>query len=160
VSAWTIKRFILARVVVAAVVDTWTSVDKLREVLAPHWEEPREHREQRGPAGTKYNTCPVKVRKFHEDLRDAGWYDAGPDARARYVRAAKALSYDLGDEDGRKIFEEVVCWRGERQDEGMPTSADGLSKATRPPSDPRPVRTTGVHGIAHRFPCCSLSVPV
>jgi len=98
----------------------WSSADKLREALATYM-QPRRHSEPTAPRCDR-NTDPAKARAFHERLRDAGHYDAGPDARTRYIRAAKALSYDLGDE-GRKIWEDIICWRGARSDEGEPVDA-------------------------------------
>jgi AAA domain/RepB DNA-primase from phage plasmid len=99
--------------------EEWTSTEDLRKVLAAHWQEPRA--EPLAPRGT-FDLCPNKVRNFHERLRDTGYYDREHDdpetTRKRWIGAAKALSYDLGDE-GRAIFDEVVCWKGERQDEGL-----------------------------------------
>jgi Family of unknown function (DUF5906) len=96
----------------------WTNVEDLRKVLKDHWEEPRH--EPLTPRG-KHDVCPDKARDFHARLRDAGYYDRDPDdldtTRKRWIHAAKALSYDLGDQ-GRAIFEEIVCWKGKREDEG------------------------------------------
>jgi hypothetical protein len=103
--------------------DKWTIVSELRTALEAHWEQPRA--EPLARHGT-YDTCPVKTRDFHVRLRDAGYYDRDPDdqdtARLRWIHAAKALSFDLGDA-GRAIFDEVVCWRGARPDEGLPVDA-------------------------------------
>lgn len=97
----------------------WTSVYTLRSTLQPHWVEPR--KDPLKPQSER-DVCPNKARDFHVRLREAGYYDAGPSARTRYIRAAKALSADLGDE-GRKIWEDVVCWDGSREDEGEPVTA-------------------------------------
>jgi hypothetical protein len=99
---------------------TWTTVDALRKAVAEHWEQPRAEATPLAPRGT-YDNCPIKLRAFHERLRDAGYYDRDADdletTRLRWLHAAKALSYDLGDA-GRPIWEEVVCWKGTRADEG------------------------------------------
>jgi RecA-family ATPase len=103
-----------------------TTVERLRQVLAQHMEKPRSDRTPQA-ARTKLDICPVKVRAFHEGLRDAGYYDRDPEdlevTRLRWIHAAKALSYDLGDVEGRKIWEEVVCWQGKRKDEGLAVDA-------------------------------------
>jgi RecA-family ATPase len=99
---------------------TWTTTDALRKAVAEHWEQPRAEATPLAPRGI-YDNCPIKIRAFHERLRDAGYYDRDADdletTRLRWLHAAKALSYDLGDA-GRPIWEEVVCWKGTRADEG------------------------------------------
>jgi hypothetical protein len=99
---------------------TWTTTDALRKAVAEHWEQPRAEATPLAPRGT-FDNCPIKIRAFHERLRDAGYYDRDADdletTRLRWLHAAKALSYDLGDA-GRTIWEEVVCWKGTRADEG------------------------------------------
>lgn len=89
---------------------TFTDAGKLKAILHPHWEKPR-------PAPTvahqkQYDNDPAKIEALFMRLRDASYFAAGPEARKRYVRAAKALSYDLGDEIGRDIWERMVCWQG------------------------------------------------
>jgi hypothetical protein len=121
----------------------WNDVEAMQRVLAPHFHAaiaPPPH----APAGAR-NVDPAKARRFHERLRDAGYYDAGEDARTRYVHAAKALANDLGDEYGRPIFEEVICWQGVREDEGSPADADEIETRWRDCSNLRP----GVRPITH-----------
>jgi putative DNA primase/helicase len=96
-----------------------TDVDRLREVLEPHWGTTQPERAATMVQQSKFDVDPVKAEQFLLRLRDAGYFDAGPEARKRYVRAAKACSYDLGDV-GREIWERVVCWQGMRGGEGEP----------------------------------------
>jgi len=98
------------------------SVDHLRSVLQPHWEKPRPERAATAAGQIKYDNDPDKCEAFLIRLRDAGYFDKGEDARRRYIRAAKACSYDLGEEAGRPIWERVVCWQGKREDEGESAS--------------------------------------
>jgi hypothetical protein len=99
----------------------WTPNADLQTALTTHMQPRKAKSQPTAPRGDRH-VDPAKARAFHERLRDAGHYDAGPDARKRYTRAAKALSYDLGDE-GRKIWEDVVCWKGTRDDGGEPVDA-------------------------------------
>lgn len=121
----------------------WTSSDALRTALAANWQKSS----QDSPLASQSdrNVCPIKALEFHVRLRDAGHYDAGPDARRRYIHAAKALSFDLGDE-GRKIWEEVVCWNGTRgDDEGEAVTPNEAAARWRDCSGLRP----GVKPVSH-----------
>jgi putative DNA primase/helicase len=100
---------------------TFADTGKLKAILHPHWEAPRP--EPTAAQQSQYDNDPAKVEALFVRLRDAGYFDAGDLARRRYTRAAKALSYDLGDV-GRDIWERVVCWQGDREDEGIPVSQD------------------------------------
>jgi hypothetical protein len=106
--------------------ETWTLVSRLSEVLKPHMEKPRAAHTPLAARGV-HNDCPIKVRAFHERLRDAGFYDRDPEdlevTRLRWLHAAKALSHDLGDA-GQAIWGEVVCWQGKREDEGLAVDRD------------------------------------
>jgi hypothetical protein len=78
-------------------------------------------------AANRSQGLPGEARAFHERLRDAGYYDAGENARGRYVHAAKALAYDLSDE-GFKIWQDVVCWKGARENEGAQVTDKEMSR--------------------------------
>jgi hypothetical protein len=117
----------------ATVLQPWncarlTNVDELRRMLAPHWEAPRAERIT--PDETFY-TCSIKAEQFLTRLRDVGYYAAGPEARTRYTRAAKALSHALPDEVGQDIWQRIVCWQGERDDEGEAVTAEELETRWR-----------------------------
>lgn len=106
---------------------TFTDSGTLRAILAPHWEAQRAEQVATVAQQKQYDNDPAKVEKLFVRLRDAGYFDAGPDARTRYVRAAKALSYDLGDV-GRSIWERIVCWYGQRDGEGAPVDQAELDR--------------------------------
>jgi hypothetical protein len=107
---------------------TFTKAEKLRELLQPHWKKPREERAATVAGQNKYDNDPAKVEAFLKSLRERGWFAAGADARKRYTRAAKACSYDLGEEVGRPLFEKYVCWNGERDDEGAIATAEEVDE--------------------------------
>jgi putative DNA primase/helicase len=102
---------------------SFADTGKMRAILQPHWEKPRTERVVTVARPKQYDNDPAKVEAFFVRLRDAGYFDAGPEARKRYTRAAKALSYDLGDV-GRDIWERIVCWQGEREGDGIPATQD------------------------------------
>lgn len=114
-----------------------TNVEHLRAVLAPHWETPRPGRTLTTVQQSKFDVDPAKAEEFLVRLRDAGYFDAGPDARKRYVRAAKACSFDLG-EVGRDIWERIVCWQGERVGEGAAVDQSEIDARWRDCSSLKP----------------------
>jgi hypothetical protein len=59
--------------------------------------------------------------------------------------AAKALSYDLGDE-GRAIFDDVVRWKGTRQDEGLAVDPSEAGYRWRECSRMQPGAVPKTHG--------------
>jgi P4 family phage/plasmid primase-like protien len=135
--------------------NSWTRVDDLREALkGSEGKKPEKKKREPKAAAPKGETLtppsartldPIKVRNFHERLRDAGYYDAGPDARTRYVAAAKALSHDLGGE-GRKLWEEVVCWKGGREGEGAAVTTEEAEARWRDCSQLKPGTRPKTHG--------------
>jgi hypothetical protein len=89
---------------------TFTSTAALRSVLDAHWAMPRSERAATAAGDKHYDLDPAKVEAFLTGLRDRGWFDAGEDARKRYIHATKACAYGLGEEVGRPIWESAVCW--------------------------------------------------
>lgn len=134
----------LARISKAWDGSSFTSVDALREVLAAHWQEPERETTAAAPQG-EYDVCPVKAEAFLTRLRDAGYFDAGPEARERYVAATKACAHDLGDEY-RDIWERIVCWQGVRDDEGAAVDADEMDRRWRDCSSLKPGRKAKTFG--------------
>lgn len=112
-----------------------TSVDDLRSRLADHWQAPAS--EPRTP-NQKYDVDPDKAKAFLIKLRDASYFDLGPNYRERYVWATKACAYDLGDDPGRDIWERVVCWQGVRENEGIPADAEEMETRWRDCSNLKP----------------------
>jgi putative DNA primase/helicase len=111
-----------------------TSVAALREVLAPHMQEPQP--ETAAAAAGEYDVCPVKAEAFLVRLKDAGYFDFSSGfKRERYVGATKACAHAASTGEHadkfRDMWERVVCWKGDRDDEGEAPSAEEMEERWR-----------------------------
>jgi hypothetical protein len=131
-----------------------TDLATLRTALAEHWQDAPafDPNAPRAPQG-EYQNDAEKVRELLQKAKANGYYDLAGDhdtARLRYTRTAKALSYDLGDAAGFLIFRDIVCWRGDRPDQGRAVDAQEAAyrwwDCSRPPKRGKPLTLGSIKG--------------